>query len=159
MPFLIDGYNLLWALEGTNSDLTPSGDIQLCKVLSRYLTSIDDTGQIVFDGIGPPDKDVFENLSKLEVIFSGTKNDADTIIERKIEASTAPKRLTVVSSDNRIRRAARARKAVSIKSALFWSQVRKQLRRPRGSAEPAEKRVGLSQSETEQWMDFFGLDK
>ena len=159
MPFLSDGYNLLWALEGTNSDLTPASDVQLCKVLSKYLNSINDTGEIVFDGIGPPDKDVFENLSKLEVIFSGTKNDADTIIERKIEASTAPKRLTVVSSDNRLRKAGRTRKTVTIKSALFWSQVRRQLRRPRGTAEPAEKQVGLSQSETEQWMDFFGLDE
>ncbi|MBW8001978.1 MAG: NYN domain-containing protein [Planctomycetes bacterium] len=160
MPYLIDGYNLLWALDHATDDHHSINDAQLCNAISKFLALINDTGEIIFDGIGPPDKTPFENLHKLEVIFSGTRTDADTVIEDKIETCTAPKRLTVVSSDNRIRKAARARKAVSLKSDVFWNKLSVQIKRPRpASSEPPQKRKGLSHSETDHWMDIFGIDQ
>ena len=107
---IIDGYNLLHSIEKADADAESVGDVQLCSILSRYLKLIGETGEIIFDGIGPPDKSGFDNISKLEVVFSGRTSEADDIIEHKITANTAPRRLTVVSSDRRLRRAAHARK-------------------------------------------------
>jgi len=159
MPILIDGYNLLWAIQGLGDEFQSFSDIQLCHSLDRYLKQTGEEGQIVFDGTGPPDKSPFESVDVLDVFFVGFSTDADTVIEGKIQANTAPKRLTVVSSDRRLRRAARGRKAVAAKSEEFWRTVQKQLKRKRKLREPDAKRHGLSESETEQWLKLFGLDE
>jgi predicted RNA-binding protein with PIN domain len=155
---IIDGHNLLWAIKKINEDTEAISDVQLCWVLSRYFRLIRETGHVVFDGTGPPDKNGFDNISNIEVFFAG-QGGADTVIEDKIKASTAPKRLTVVSSDRRLRRAAYARKATAVKSEVFWNDVQKQLSRKRHAKEPPQKRLGLTESETEQWLDFFGLEQ
>jgi len=157
MPFIIDGHNLLHAIHQAEENSQSRSDIQLCRIVGRYLKLIGDTGEIVFDGTGPPDKTGFDNISNLEVLFAGVGTDTDTVIEKKIRASTAPKRLSIVSSDRRLRKAALARKAAAIKSEAFWTNVQRQLRRKRKTREPAEKRIGLSESETQQWLEYFGL--
>lgn len=132
-------------------------DIGLCRILGRYLKLTGEKGEIIFDGTGPPDKAGFDNISNLEVFFAGLGTDADTVIEDKISVSTAPKRLTIVSSDRRLRSAARTRKATSMKSDVFWNDVQKQLSRKRPAKEPQAKRRGLSEGETDQWLEFFGF--
>jgi len=160
MPFLIDGYNLQKQIQKIDSEFETLSDTYLCKILSRYLKAIRDQGQIIFDGIGPPDKTEFENLDNIEVLFTGRNIDADSIIERKIKANTAPKRLVVVSSDRQVRASAAKRKAIAIKSEDFWPMVTKQLQhRVKRRVEPRSKHDGLTESETDQWFDFFGLKK
>jgi len=156
---IIDGHNLLWAIQGAGEGFESISDVQLCHILGRYLKLTGGKGEIVFDGTGPTDKSRFDNISNLEVFFAGLATDADTVIEYKIRASTAPRRLTVVSSDQRLQKAARTRKALAIKSEVLWDNLRKQLSRKKTSKEPAEKRRGLSESETEQWLKFFGLEQ
>ena len=116
-------------------------------------------GEVVFDGTGPRDKSGFDNINNLEVFFAGISCDADTVIEDKIKANTAPRRLTVVSSDRRVRDAGRRRKATVVKSQVFWEDVQKQLSRKKKKKEPPAKRQGLSEGETEQWLDFFGIEQ
>jgi len=159
MPVIIDGHNLLHSIQQTGEDSELISRIQLCRILSGYLKLIDENGEIVFDGTGPKDKSGFDNISNLEVFFAGLGSDADTVIEDKIKANTAPRRLTVVSSDRRLRDAARARKSTAVKSQVFWSNLCKQLSRKRTIKEPASKRQGISESETEQWLKFFGLEQ
>jgi predicted RNA-binding protein with PIN domain len=159
MPIIIDGHNLLWSIQKPGEDSKAITDLQLCCIIGRYLKLIDENGEIIFDGKGPPDKSGFDNISSLEVLFAGLTTDADTVIEDKIRANTAPKRLTVVSSDRRIRNAARARKAEAVKSDVFWNNLQKQLRCKRTAKEPTAKRFGLSEGETEQWLKFLGLDQ
>ncbi len=158
MPFLIDGYNLLWAVHKLADDSESVTDVQMCKILSGYLKQTGESGEIVFDGIGPPDKSSFDNIENLEVFFTGADVDADSVIENKIRANTAPRRLIVVSSDRRLRSAARMRKAAAVKSGKFWEQVGKQLRKKARNIEPQAKQNGLSEGETEQWLKFFDLD-
>ena len=124
MPIVIDGYNLLWAITKMGEGSEAITDVGLCRVLGAYLKAVKEKGQIVFDGVGPPDKSGFDNIRNLEVVFTGRATDADTVIEDKIRASTAPKRLTIVSSDQRLRKATRARRAVLIKSDMFWVEVK-----------------------------------
>jgi predicted RNA-binding protein with PIN domain len=159
MPVIIDGHNLLHSIQQTGEDSEPISRIQLCRILSGYFKLIDENGEIVFDGTGPRDKSGFDNISNLEVFFAGLGSDADTVIEDKIKANTAPRRLTVVSSDRRLRDAARARKAIPVKSDVFWNNLRRQLSRKETFKEPTAKRRGLSESETKQWLEFFGLEQ
>jgi predicted RNA-binding protein with PIN domain len=160
MPFIVDGYNLLHSIHKTSHDWEAVGDIRLCHILSRYFKLIDEKGEIIFDGKGPPDKSRFENIDRLEVLFTGLTTDADTLIENKIQSDSAPKGLTIVSSDRRIRRAAAVRKATAIKSDIFWKAVCREIgRKYKKNVEPAAKRQGLSQSETKQWMKYFGIEQ
>lgn len=156
---IIDGYNLLWSIQKVDEQFDSVSDVGLCRLIGSYLKAIDEKGEIVFDGTGPPDKTGFDNISNLEVFFAGLRTDADSIIENKIKANTAPKRLTIVSSDRRLKDAARARKATAIKSEAFWKNVHKQLSRKKTYKEPAQKRSGLSESETKQWLEIFDLDQ
>jgi len=158
MPLIIDGYNLLHSIHKTNEDSDAISDIQLCRIVDIFLTQTGQKGEIIFDGTGPPDKSKFDNTTKLEVLFAGRGGDADTVIENKIKASTDAKRLTVVSSDRRVLRAARAKRAAAIKSNVFWDNLQRQLSRKKTAREPPAKRRGLSESETEQWLKFFGLE-
>ncbi len=156
---IIDGTNLLWAIHESHGDLEITGEAQLCETLDRYFDRIGDEGEIVFDGAGPLDKSVFDGVGYVSVVFSGFSSDADTVIEEKILANTAPRRLTVVSSDRRLRRAAAERNATALRADLFWGQVRKELSRKRPARkEPEGKREGLTAGETEQWLDIFGLE-
>ena len=157
--FIIDGYNLLHVIPKVDEATGAIGDIELCRIVSRYMKLIGRFGEMIFDGAGPPDKSGFDNLDNLEVLFAGLGADADTIIEGKISASSSPKGLTVVSSDRRLRGAAHMRKCTSLKSEAFWHNAQKQLNRKRPAREPAAKRQGLSESETDQWLDAFGLGK
>jgi predicted RNA-binding protein with PIN domain len=157
MPFLIDGYNLLWAVQKSDEGAESISDVELCRLLGQYLGLTGQTAEIVFDGTGPPEKNGFDNIKGLDVFFSGTGNEADSVIEDKIQSNSAPRRLTVVSSDRRIRRAAHRRSAVSIKSENFWNEVARFLTRQRKDNEPQAKRKGISEGETEQWMRFFKL--
>ncbi len=157
--FIIDGHNLLHSIEKTDEGSESISDVQLCRIVGRYLKLIGEKGEIVFDGTGPRDKSGFDNISNLEVLFAGRATDTDTIIEDKIRANTAPKRLTIVSSDRRLRKAAQATKARVVKSQAFWNNLQKQLSRKKGIREPAAKRQGLTDGETKQWLEFFGLEQ
>ena len=155
--FIIDGHNLLHTIFKLEGDSGATSDVGLCRILGRYFKLTGEKGEMIFDGTGPPDKGGFDNISNLEVFFAGVRSDADTVIEDKISANTAPKRLIIVSSDRRLRKAARIRKATSMKSDVFWNDVQKQLSRKRPEKEPTEKRQGLNEGETEQWLEFFGF--
>jgi len=156
---IIDGHNLLYSIHKVEEDSEVISDVGLSRIIDRYLKLTGQKGEIVFDGTGPRDKVIFDRMDAVEVLFAGMGTDADTVIEGKVKAHTAPKRLTIVSSDRRLRRAARARKATSVKSEDFWNSVQKQLSRKRPKREPAAKRHGLSESETKQWLELFGLEQ
>lgn len=159
MAVIIDGHNLLHSIHKEERDNEAVSDVWLCRFLGRYLGQINEKGEIIFDGTGPRDKSGFDNINNLEVFFAGISCDADTVIEDKIKSNTAPRRLTVVSSDRRVRDAGRRRKATVVKSEVFWGDVQKQLSRKKKVKEPPAKREGLSESETEQWLDIFGIEQ
>jgi len=159
MPVIIDGHNLLHAIRKVDEAFESINDVQLCQIIGRYFKLTSETGQIVFDGTGPRDKSGFDNISNLEVFFAGQGSDTDTVIDEKIRASSAPRRLTIVSSDRRLRKAAQTRKAAVLKSEDFWKNVQKRFRRKKPPREPAEKRLGLTESETKQWLEFFGIEQ
>ena len=158
MPYIFDGHNLLQTIQKTDEEFQLLEEVGLCRILSLYLKRVRDHGHIFFDGLGPADKSGFLDLERLEVYFSGPEKEADEFIEMKIADNTAPKRLVVVSTDNRIRSAAQKRKAASVRCDLFWPDLVKHMDKQKLIFEPKEKRTGISDLETDQWMDAFGLD-
>ena len=157
--YIIDGYNLLKSIQKTASDFEQISEIELCRLIGSFLRIKKQDGVIIFDGTEPRENACFNTLSGLEVIFAGPGKDADTLIEQKIKCDSAPRRLLVVSDDRRIRKAARARKATSLKSERFWTDLQKALKKKKRIAEPPEKRHGLDEGQTKHWMEHFGLEQ
>ena len=160
MPIVVDGFNLKHYICGCeDQNNSPITDVELCELLDKYLVAIRDQGEIVFDGIGPPDKSVFKRYRNLELIFSGADLEADDVIEYKIHKTSAAKNLIVVSSDRRIIRAAGEKKAIAVKCDQFWDHLQKNLAYDkRRIREPKEKQFGISEAETKQWLEIFGLE-
>jgi len=158
MPFLIDGYNLYhtackWSEEWAS--LTPP---QLCLWIAEDMQRQNEQATIVFDGTRPRAAGVAcENLPRIKIHYSGPKSDADTLVETLIGENTAPRRLIVVSSDRKIRAAARRRKAVSLSSRDYLLELFKRQDKPAPPPkEPQEKRKGISKEQRNQWLDLFG---
>ena len=159
MAVLIDGYNLLRSVQNGTDEFAHITESQMCHFISRFLKRTKDRGKIVFDGIGPPDKTPLENIPALEVIFSGRTLEADDVIEELILENTAPKRLTVVSSDRRIKSGAKKRRARAIGSFEFWLELTRTLEKPnREKPLPPGKTQGITEIETDLWLKEFGLD-
>ena len=157
---IIDGYNLLRAVQNLTEQSFNITDVQLCRIIGEYLYRIKKKGRIVFDGIGPKDKTAFNNLKNLEVVFSGSSHEADDIIEKLVLENTAPKNLTVVSSDRRVKAAAKKRKATAVDCVDFWTEVIKIFeKKQKRQVEPPGKFIGISEAETEYWLREFGLLK
>jgi predicted RNA-binding protein with PIN domain len=147
-------------VQGLLEQSSEISDIQLCRIINDYIYRTKKKGCVVFDGIGPRIKDAFNNLFNLEIIFSGTSQEADDIIEKLILESTGPKDLIVVSSDRRIKKAAEKRKATAVDCVDFWTEVIKQLeKKKKKAAEPQAKFIGISEAETEYWLREFGFIK
>lgn len=148
------------AVQGILEQRAEVTDVQLCRIVGEYLYRTKGKGSIIFDGIGPRDKSVFNNLFNLEVVFSGANREADDVIEKLILQNTAPKNLSVVSSDRRIKTAAEKRKANAVDCVEFWLNMLKELdRRTKRPTEPKEKLFGLTDAETEYWLREFGFIK
>jgi predicted RNA-binding protein with PIN domain len=95
---------------------------------------------VVFDAHDPPGHLARESSHKgISVVYAVDDEDADARIERLIAAHSAPKTLTVVSSDHRIQKAATRRKAKVLSADEFLTRMdsRKESRRP-STTEPAE---------------------
>jgi len=160
MPFIIDGNNLLWAANDVPEVPGLLSDIKLCGILNRFLKRYRDNAEIVFDGPEPKEKGRLLGFSQIEVSFSGVKKNADTVIKSKIKSSSAPRKLTLVTSDRELQKQARTVKAQVIKAQLFWKIVKKQLRekKPEHREHPA-KQTGLNRAETKLWLEFFDIEK
>jgi len=158
MPYLIDGHNLLWSIFKNDEHFEPVDDAGLVSTVSLYCQDMRDYGEVVFDGIGPPNKRPFKQIAQVDVIFSGQGIEADDVIEDKIARCRSPKKMCVVSNDRRVRHAAQKAKAQAIRSDAFWAQVLKRLLRRRGPEEPVGKRHGVTDSETREWLRQFGLE-
>ena len=155
MPILIDGNNLLHALASAGSDPGRGG---LCRMLGE-LAARGERVRVVFDGT-PPTAPLAEPIGddRIDVAWSG-RQTADAVIVADIAADTAPRRLTVVSTDHEIRAAARRRRCRSVRSEDFARALLLTVNRPplRLSVEPPEKHAGLAEGEADRWMEELGL--
>jgi predicted RNA-binding protein with PIN domain len=159
MPVLIDGNNLLYAARESNPERPPSRST-LCHHLGQWARRTGQRVAIVFDG-PTPSAALAHQISDPNVVtsYSGAGISADDVLSKAIDADSAARLLLVVSSDREIARAARRRRAKTIRSEAFWAIVLRDLARPLPQAlEPPEKRRGLQPGDTDRWLRDLGLN-
>ena len=155
MGFLIDGNNLMHTLRKVGVAVDSDGLCEFLSELARRGSSV----CVVFDGPARPTRVQAGDLP-LQAVYSGRRKADDLILEG-IEADTAPRRLTVVSTDRQIRRAARRRRCKTVTSDDFVVTLRRTLygRPKKRRTEPPEKRNGLGPEQRRAWLKEFGIDQ
>ncbi len=114
---LIDGYNVVAPVAAPGRSPDPNWlHRERMRVLDRLADHLDRKTRtrtcVVFDAANPPpDRPARFEHASVDVRFAVDHAEADDLIEELIAAHSAPKRLTVVSSDRRIRDAATRRGA------------------------------------------------
>jgi predicted RNA-binding protein with PIN domain len=142
MPFLIDGYNLLHAsgVFGRGPGTLENARLALLNFLSIHLEPHDlKYTTIVFDAKdAPPGLPDTYDLQGMTIRFARGYSDADALLEEMIAAHTTPRRLTVVSSDHRVQRAGRKRRATAVDSDVWCNQLVSQFRERRHNQSSAD---------------------
>jgi hypothetical protein len=164
MPLIIDGYNLLNAVGIVGRGAGPGGLQRSRLALLNFLAESLEPEEaahatVVFDAHDAP-----AGLPRsvehrgLTVRFAARFEDADSLIEELIRRHSAPRRLTVVSSDHRVQRAARRRKAHFIDSDAWYAEVVRQRHQRQQSAPEGLERpyVPLLEEDVDYWICRFG---
>jgi hypothetical protein len=130
MTFLIDGYNLIFecGLHGKriNAQTLSRGREKLLREIEKNLSvELQVKCTVVFDArkqmlSGQQERQPY---GRIDVRFAVCYDDADSMIETLIAEHSAPKTLTVVSSDHRVQRAAVRRKARTVDSGDWFDQL------------------------------------
>jgi predicted RNA-binding protein with PIN domain len=160
MPLIIDGYNLLHVtgITGRHGDLHGSRE-----ALLRYLAGAIEPKEralttIVFDAAeAPPGLPRTINFEGLTVHFASNYQDADEQIEELIATCNVPRSLLVVSSDHRIQRAARRRRAQFVDSDVWMADIsrrRVQVNRSNDRG-PQEPQASLTADDVQYWIAEF----
>jgi uncharacterized protein len=169
MRWLIDGYNLMHAMvKVSGKDLGPAAHR---KERRRFLNMVADKlgaeqareTTVVFDANSPPaDFDLETSYKGLTLIFALGDENADARIEQLIAHHSAPKSLTVVSTDRRIRRAATRRKARALTTDAFLDLIdRSRSQKPTTGTPPQptfrarDRDLPVSDDEATYWLQEF----
>ena len=172
MRWLIDGYNVMHAGGRLGSHLGREG---FDRARRRFLDDLAGAmgpdraagTTVVFDANLPPrDFPLETTYHGLYVVFALGDEDADTRIERIIGQEPHPTKLTVVSSDRRIRLAATRRRARPMTAERFWDWIDDHRQRPDGaegshrnipaSPPPGQPREAMTAAERDFWLATFG---
>jgi uncharacterized protein len=165
MPLLIDGYNLLHVTGIVGETKGTAGPFQRSReaLLNFLATSISEREvtqtTIVFDAAdAPPGLPRTVSHRGMTVRYASEYASADALIEELIEAHHAPRTLTVVSSDHRIQRAARRRRAAAIDSDRWYSELwqkRLSAEQAAGGTHLDKPVTQLTAAEIEYWVKKF----
>lgn len=149
MAILIDGYNLLH-VTGVFSDAVGPGAVEkLHAKLLDFLAALlnpSDVCQttVVFDAKGR--RAASRRSGKyagITVHYAARTEEADDLLAELIRDHQTPRRLTVVSSDHRVQRAARRRRATAVDSEVWYAQL---LRQKRERQQPESQKPANSDS-------------
>jgi predicted RNA-binding protein with PIN domain len=154
---LIDGYNLLHA-SGVFGTVGRTSLEASREALLDWLGEVLSDAQrqrttIVFDAReAPPGLPRSGQKHGMQIHFAPRGCEADDLLEELIRDHTTPRALLVVSSDHRIQRAARRRRARSMDSDRWVAE----LRQPAHLDPPAsDHREASSPEELQTWVDEF----
>lgn len=164
MATIIDGYNLLNASgvfgRGRGPNALERSRMALLDFLVEHLDPDELSGtDVAFDAKeAPPGLPREIQYRGLTVRYAAGHEEADDLIEELIRAESAPRRLTVVSSDHRLHRAARRRKATAVDSEVWLDQIVARRRNRNRTDKAADVKPEKPQTETDvaAWLRRFG---
>lgn len=166
MSLLIDGYNLMYAAGIVGVGRGPGGlersRYALIHTVAAGLGDADRaTTTIVFDAAGaPPGLPSTIMCDGVSIRFAKGYGDADELLEELIVADHAPRKLTVVSSDHRVQRAAKRRRAIAVDSDVWYEQfVREHKTAQREAADIAKPQAVVDDDEVQFWLQRLVDDK
>lgn len=149
MPLIIDGHNLIGKMsEISLSD--PDDEEKLVRILARRLHR--QKAVVVFDKAAETDLAPRLKAPRVSVMFAPPESSADEIIIEMIKRDPNPKGLTIVSSDNEIRRCARSRRARLISSEEYAKKLESapEQKRPRNATAG-----DLNDVDVDDWLAYF----
>jgi len=165
MSLVIDGYNLLHA-SGILGRGVGRGSLERSRaaLLNFLAESLDERElpqtTVVFDAReAPPGLPRVVQHRGMTIRFADPASDADEVIEDLIRASSTPRRLVVVSSDRRLHRAARRRRAKAIDSDQWYAETLRQRIARANRKSPSMKPGDPSEIEVRFWLRQFGLEE
>lgn len=151
---LIDTYNVLHTPGVLPLGLAGLDVDGLCRLISagRYASR---EITLVCDGHG---KDA--RRGTMHIVFAADSGDADSWIEERLARDSAPRRILVVSSDRRVRRAADKAGAAVLSSATFLAQLAIDLERKKPKPRPRfATDLPLDALSVAYWAGQFGLSR
>ena len=157
MPIIIDTYNVLHVTGVLPPELAvgePEGLAALVAA-SRFGS---DAVWLICDGVPRG----ANRVGRIVIEGAGPGQSADDHIAAFLQSSSAPRRLTVVTSDRAVQRKARARGAEWIKSEEFLALLAEDARRVRPGRgrvvrDSPRKSVPLNEREVAGWMKLFEI--
>lgn len=161
MHWLIDGYNLLHATAVTGRRGRTALEKARRGLLNLIASAVGDEAAqttVVFDAVHAPLGLPAETRHRgLRVVFARPGGDADVVLAQLIAESTAPRRLTVVSSDHQVQRAARRRRAAVLDSQDFLTRVVRRPTTPPSSLVEPPAKTGDAPVDADYWMRQFAI--
>ncbi len=155
MPLIVDCYNVLYApMPASLAGLDEAG---LCRALARSVWR----GQrvvVVCDGLVKPHGPDVSPVEGVELRYSGRGRSADDVIVELVDADSAPRRLTVVSSDRQVQKAARRRRCRVVSSEDFIRALAATPGAKHHGADDRRPLTPLSEQEVTRWLKRFGVD-
>ncbi len=118
MPYLIDGHNLIAHIPDI-SLADPHDEVKLVERLKQYMMRKRKKCTVVFDNGLPGGVSANLSNSQVEVLFAHSRARADDLIRERLDRRHDPGYWQVVSSDQEVADAARARGVRVISSAEF----------------------------------------
>jgi predicted RNA-binding protein with PIN domain len=154
MPYLIDGHNVIGQTRGL-SLADPDDEAKLAALVRRFCARHRRRAVLIFDGGLPGGVSSMSNADVTVVFASDRHTTADDLLLNRIRDERNPAGSTVVTSDQKVARAARRRRIPVLASAEFGRMLLKV-----GRAKAAdEKEQGLGQAQVEEWEALFRKKK
>ena len=163
MRLLIDGYNLLHVTGIVGRGIGPGTLERSRRALLNFIATSLEASQrrettVVFDAKqAPPGLPRTQQHHGLTVMYASQFEDADALIEELIRTDSAPRRLVVVSSDHRLQRAARRRRATAVDSDQWYANLIQKRRdhAAQKNAAPEKPSAPLAKAEVQWWLAQF----
>ncbi len=156
MPLLVDAYNVLQTVGVLPKELAHIELAGLIGLLSnsRYRH---EHSWLICDG-GPRKAGLQRPTGQITVQYAGPGREADDVIEHRIADAPQPKQLKVVSSDRRLRKAARVRRCPVVDSSRFLEQLLSDYTTsPDAKSTPTRRPHRLTPEQVQQWIIEFDL--
>lgn len=159
MRYLIDGYNLMYALGLVRRNGGRAGWERARRTMLDWLS--DQLGNaagdttVIFDAQNTVGGVVEEAYRGLHIIRDRGRT-ADDLIEDLLKEDRSPQTLTVVSNDARVREAAKRRNCQVLKCSEYVDQLMRSPKRPDPAAADDEKNARATPEEQAEWLKAFG---